>query len=77
MGNDGIAPLFLTSELDGCECSALCTGPFSPRERVPGIQQTVVWVVPRSGLATVDKRKSLARARNQTLAAQFIVRLWK
>jgi hypothetical protein len=34
-GSEGIAPRFLTSAVDGGECSASCPSCFLPRERAP------------------------------------------
>jgi hypothetical protein len=47
----------LTSALDGDEWSASRTGPFTPRERVPGTHWIEGWVGFRAVLDAVVKRK--------------------
>jgi hypothetical protein len=53
-GSGGIAPPFLTSELDGGEWPASCPSRFTPGERVPGTHWTGGWVSPRAGLDAVE-----------------------
>jgi hypothetical protein len=57
LGSGGIAPLILTSELEGGEWSASRSGRFTPRERAPGTHWVGGWVGPRSVLDAVVKRK--------------------
>jgi hypothetical protein len=47
---------FLTSPLDGGECSILCTNCFIPEERDPITNWIVGWVVPRAELDVMVKR---------------------
>jgi hypothetical protein len=47
----------LTSAVEGGEWSASRTGRFTSEERVPGIHWIESWVVPRTGLVAVEKRK--------------------
>jgi hypothetical protein len=55
----GIAPSFLTSVLDGGECSVSCSGHFTPAEVTPCTHWTGGWVGPRIGVDAVEKRKML------------------
>jgi len=50
---------FLTTALDGGEWSALCSGRFTPAERIPGTHRIGGWVGPRAraGLDAVAKRE--------------------
>jgi hypothetical protein len=48
---------FLTSTLDGGECSASRPGRFTSREKLPGTNWIGGWVGPRTGLDAVVKRK--------------------
>lgn len=66
-GSGRIAPAFLISTLDGGDWPATCPGPFNTEERAHWIQGRMG---PRSGLDAVEKKKSLASARNQTLIIQ-------
>jgi hypothetical protein len=59
MGSESIAPLFLTSTLDGGEWSASRLGRFTPGEEAPGTHWIGGWVGPRAGLDALDKRKIL------------------
>jgi hypothetical protein len=59
MGSGGIAPLFLTSTLDGVEWLASRPCRFAAGERAPETHWVRGWVVPRTGLDTVEKRKIL------------------
>jgi hypothetical protein len=68
-GGGCIVPLFLTLALDGRGWSTSLVGHFTPR-----IHWIGGWVVPRTGLDSVEKRKSLASAGNQTLAVQLEAR---
>jgi hypothetical protein len=61
MGNGGIAPSFLTSELDGGEWSASSPCRFTAGESTPGTQRIEGWVGSRAGLGA-----DLAPARNRT-----------
>jgi hypothetical protein len=54
-----MAPLFLTSALDGSEWSASHPGCFIPRERAPGTHWIGSRVGLRAGLDTGEKRKIL------------------
>jgi hypothetical protein len=45
----------LTSELEGCEWSALRPGRFTPKDRAPDTYWIGVWVHPRSGLDAVER----------------------
>jgi hypothetical protein len=56
-GSGGTAPFFLTSALDGGECSASRPCRFTPGERARGIHWIGGWVGPRAGLDTLEKRK--------------------
>jgi hypothetical protein len=56
-GNRGIAPLFLTSALDGGERSASRPCRFIPEGRAPGTHWIGGWVGPRAGLDAVKHRK--------------------
>jgi hypothetical protein len=58
-GSGGIAPPFLTLELDGGEWSALRTGHFTFMERAPGSHWIGGWVDHRAGLNIMEKRKIL------------------
>jgi hypothetical protein len=51
--------IFLTSAVVGGEWSASRRGRFSPGERAPGTHWIVGWVVPRTGLDDIEKRKFL------------------
>jgi hypothetical protein len=53
----GIAPPFLTSVLDGDECSASHPSPFTPIGRAPGTNWMGDWVGPRTGQDKVETRK--------------------
>jgi hypothetical protein len=53
-GNGGIASSFLTSALDGGECSASRSGRFTPCERAPHTHGIGGWVGPRAGLDAVE-----------------------
>jgi hypothetical protein len=53
----GIAPLVLTSALDGGEWSASRLGRFTPRERSPSTHWIGGWVGSRAVLDVVVKRK--------------------
>jgi hypothetical protein len=55
----GIAPPFLTSELDGGEWSASRSGRFPDEERAPGTKWIGNCVGPRAGLDAVGKKISL------------------
>jgi hypothetical protein len=57
LGNGGIAPLTLTSALDGGEWSASRPGRFTPKERASGTHWIGGWVGPRAVLDGVVKRK--------------------
>jgi hypothetical protein len=57
---------FLTSALDGGECSTSCLGRFTPRERALGTHWIGGWVGPRAGLDAVAEKKKPAPASNQT-----------
>jgi hypothetical protein len=70
MGSGGIAPPFLTSELDGDELSASRPGCFTPGERASGTHWIEGWVGPRVGLDTVKEIKPLVPARNRIPAVQ-------
>jgi hypothetical protein len=52
-GVRGIASAFLTSALDGGECSATRPGRFTPGEGTPGKHWLRGWVSPRAGLDAV------------------------
>jgi hypothetical protein len=69
MGNGGIAPLFLTSALDGHRCSASCPGRLTPRERGPDTHCVGSWAGPRASLDVKEKRKVVS-AGNRTLDVQ-------
>jgi hypothetical protein len=56
-GSGGIAPPFLTSVLDGDDCSASCPGPFTPIGRAPGTNWLGDWVGHRTGQDKVKTRK--------------------
>jgi hypothetical protein len=56
-GSGGIAPLILTSALDGGEWSASRPGRFTPRERAPSTHWLGGWVGPRAILDAEVKRK--------------------
>jgi hypothetical protein len=58
-GSGGIATPFLTTALDEGEWSASHHGRFSREEIAPGTHWPGGWVGPRTGLDTVEKRKTL------------------
>jgi hypothetical protein len=53
----GIAPLFLTSTLDGGQCSASHLCHFTPGEGSPAIHCIRGWVGTIAGLDVMEKRK--------------------
>jgi hypothetical protein len=55
MGDGGIAPLFLTSALDGSEWSASRLGSFTPGERAPGAHWIGGWVDLRTGVDYTER----------------------
>jgi hypothetical protein len=57
MGSGGIAPPFLTSEIDGGEWSVSHPGYFTLREKAPGTHCIEGWVDPRADLGALEKRK--------------------
>jgi hypothetical protein len=61
---------FLTSALHEGEWSASCPGHFTNGEGTPSSHWIGGWVGPRVSLDAVEKRKSLAPARDRTLAVQ-------
>jgi hypothetical protein len=56
-GSGGIAPLFLTSALDGGEWSASCPGRFTRREIAPSIHWIGGWVGSGVGLDVEEHKK--------------------
>jgi hypothetical protein len=56
-GSGGVAPLFLTSTLDGGERSASRPGLFNPEETASGTHWIGSWVGPRAGMEAVEERK--------------------
>jgi hypothetical protein len=56
-GSGGVAPPFLTSELDGGEWSASSPGRFTPEKIALGTNWIGGWVCPRANLDVVEKRK--------------------
>jgi hypothetical protein len=62
-GSGGTASPFLTSALRGGECSASRPDRFTSKEIGPGTQWIGGWVVPRTGLYTVKKRKRILPCR--------------
>jgi hypothetical protein len=54
-GGGGIAPLFLTSTVDGGEWSASRPCRFTSEKRAPGTLSVEGWVDPRTGLDAVEK----------------------
>jgi len=48
---------FLTSALDGGECSASLLGPYTPRVRAPGTHWVGGWMSPRAGLDAMGRRQ--------------------
>jgi hypothetical protein len=52
-GSGGLAPLFLTSALDGDEWSAPHHGRFTPGVKAPGVRRIGSWVGPRADLSAV------------------------
>jgi hypothetical protein len=69
-----IAPLFLTSALDGGEWSASRHGRLTPRERAPDIHWKGGWVGTIAFLDAVENRKISCPCRNRTAAVQPIDR---
>jgi hypothetical protein len=58
MESRGIAPVFLSSELDGGDWSTTRPGRYTHRERPPpGTNSIAGWVSPRAGLDDVERRK--------------------
>jgi hypothetical protein len=55
----GIAPPFLTSALDGSECSASHPGRFTTKERAPGTHWIGGWVGLRAVLDFYGEEKNL------------------
>jgi hypothetical protein len=55
-GSEGIAPLIVTSALDGGEWSASHPGRFAPRETVPGNHWIGGWAGPRAVLDAVKRK---------------------
>jgi hypothetical protein len=55
-GVDVWTHVFLTSALDGGECSASRPGIFTPVERAPSTHWIGGWVSPRTGLDDVEMR---------------------
>jgi hypothetical protein len=53
----GIAPPFLTSALNGGECSVSRPCRFTPGDRSLGTHEIAGWVGPRTGVDVVEKRK--------------------
>jgi hypothetical protein len=60
MGNGSIAPLFLSSTLDGGEWQASRPSRFIPGEIAPGIHWPGGWLCPKAGLGAVEKKKALS-----------------
>jgi hypothetical protein len=54
-----MAPLFLTSALDGGELPALGHGRFTLGQRVPGTHWIRGWVGPKAGLNAVERKNLL------------------
>jgi hypothetical protein len=55
----GIAPLFLTSIIDGGEWSASWPGRFTARERVTSTHCIGDWMGPRLGIDAAEKKEDL------------------
>jgi hypothetical protein len=72
-GGGGIAPLFLTSALDGDDRSASRLGRFTPRRKRPRYPlDRRLGGPPRTALDTVAKKKSLTPVRNRTPGVQLV-----
>jgi hypothetical protein len=67
-----MASPFLTSELDGDECTASLRSFFTTEERAPGTHWIGGWAIPRAGFDAVQEKKFLAPAVNRTPAAMKI-----
>jgi hypothetical protein len=68
-----IAPPFMSSALDGGECSASRPGRFIPRERASGTDWTGGWVGPQSQVGRCEE-KNLANLGNRIPAVRPVVR---
>jgi hypothetical protein len=53
-----IVPPFLNSAVDGAEWTPSRAGRFTPGETAPFTHRIEGWLCPRSGLDSVEKRKS-------------------
>jgi hypothetical protein len=71
MGSGGIAPLLLTSALDGGEWSASCPARFTPEDGAAGTHWIGGWVGPSAGLDAVEKRKILPCRESNPVALRY------